>query len=318
MAKNAYLYAPRMAYRFRDVEPPYAKGNDPVAGKNPPYGASLHYWIKAVKKDSAGKDKADSVTFTFADQNGAVVRTMKAPVKAGVNRAWWDLRADRTKEAKLRTSPEYAPWFPVSIEGRTAPGIGRFAMLVPPGRYTVKMSYDGASFTQPLDVIKDPNSAGSAQDVAAEVAMASALRADIDEAVGMIDNLELVRGQLGTLKTVLATDSTRKDLQTAADSLDAKALAAERRLFQTRVTGRGQDLIRWPTRVTERLIYLAASVDGSDFPPTDAQKQVQGELHTELQSIRTQVDQLVSRDLAAFNDLLRSKNVRNVIVLGGQ
>src|SRR5262249_22773650 len=47
-AHDHYLFAPRQAWRFRGKEGSFEAGEDPVAGTNPPYGASLDFWRKAA------------------------------------------------------------------------------------------------------------------------------------------------------------------------------------------------------------------------------------------------------------------------------
>jgi len=41
------LFAPRDAYRFKDVAQPAAVEYDPTTGKNPPYGAAINFYLKA-------------------------------------------------------------------------------------------------------------------------------------------------------------------------------------------------------------------------------------------------------------------------------
>ena len=340
------LFAPRETYRFRDAETPFAVYYDPTAGQIPPYGASLTYWVKAspaaptatratVGRDTviptptpgAPRDTAaarrqaapaaaapgDSVTITISDSAGAVVRAMKGPAEAGLNRVWWNLRYDRSKEARIRTSPEYSPWMAVGLEGRPAPGIERLAILAPPGTYTVKLAYRGAEESRPLVVRKDPNSGGSDAEIRAQTELARAIQRDLDSAVTLINRLEVVRGQLAALGTVLAADSARADVRAAADSLGRRLLAAERALFQTRVTGRGQDQIRWPMRLAEQLAYLGQEVGGSDFGPTASQREVAQLLRAELGAAGAAVGRLLQTELVAFNEMLRGRKLENII-----
>jgi photosystem II stability/assembly factor-like uncharacterized protein len=309
-AKEAHLFAPRLAYRFRDYEAPWAPLYDPVSGQNPPYGASLHYWIRPAGADTTGKD---SVTLTIADASGAVVRTVKGPAAAGLNRVWWNLRHEPTKEARLRTSPAHASWVEVKLEGRPAPGVGRFGLLAVPGTYTVKLSGRGPEQTQTLTVRKDPTSGGSEEEIRQQTELARAIAADLDSAVAMINTLEGVRGQLAALRAFVGGDSTRADVRAAADSLERKLVAAEEKLFQTRVTGRGQDLLRWPMRVSEQLVYLAQSVTTGDIAPTTSQREVAGLLRGQVQGIKGEVDRLIQTDVAAFNEMLRRRNLANII-----
>lgn len=317
LTKEAHLFAPRPVYRFRTVEAPFAHDDDMTAGQNPPYGAPLNFWLKKPQ-GAADSTKHDSVTITVSDAAGAVVRTIKAPALTGINRTWWNLRYDQTKQAKIRVSPEYSPWVGVPLEGKNAPGVGRDALLAPPGTYTVKLTARGATQSQPLVVKKDPSSGGSDEEIRVNTALAQSILRDVNGSVDMINALENVRGQLAAMKASLGTDSARTTdhsaVRASADSLDARLLTVERKLFQTRVTGRGQDVIRWPMRIAEQLLYLHGSVSQSDYAPTAAQRAVAEELHAQLGRVKGEFDQLMQRDVAGFNAMLRQRNVQNVII----
>jgi len=320
VAKDMHFFAPRATYRLRDAEQPFFMFYDPSAGFNPPYGAPINYWLKtgsdSTVRDSAGVKlvSKDSVTITISDASGAVVRTMKGPVNAGINRVYWNLRGDLTKQAKIRTSPEYAPWLSVPLEGKNAPTVGRVGVLMPAGTYTAKLTTRaGRSETQQVVVRRDPHSAASDAELTENIALARQVARELDDAVTMINAVESVRGQLAVLKATVAEDSTRKDLAASVDSLDTKLRVVERRLFQTRATGRGQDLLRWPARIAEQLEYLAGSVQSSDHAPTEAQRQVAALLREQLQAVRAEYDRVMSRDVAAFNALLQQRRIPNVI-----
>ena len=306
VAKASHLFAPRVAYRFLGVEVPFADSDDPVKGTNPPYGASVNFWLK--------NDAKDSVTLRVLDAAGKVVRTQRVMAKAGVNRVWWDLRNELTKEAKLRTANPYAPEVKYPPEGRAAPGVGRFNALVPPGTYTVTLNAAGGEESQPLVLRKDPLSGGSEEEIRLQTEVAGEVSRDIDAAVDMVNALEVVRSQIATLKQTLGDDAKTADVRAQVDSLDRKMLAVEEQLLQTKVTGRGQDLVRYPFRLSEQLIYLGASVTGSDFGPTDAHRQVQTILKEQLRQVRSSYDAVMTKDLDAFKQMLRSRNVQNAII----
>jgi photosystem II stability/assembly factor-like uncharacterized protein len=297
----ASLFKPRPAYRFRQITAPNAMTDDPTAGQNPPYGAAINYWVKAAQ--------ADSAAITIADAGGQTVRTFRGPAKAGLNRVWWDLRNEETREARLRTAPTYAPEVRLGTEGwRAAPGVGRLSVLVPPGTYSVKVKVGGQEFTQPLVLRKDPNSGGSEEEIQTQFKTLVALQGDLNGAVDMINQIESVRGQLQGLRAVLPPE-----VRAAADSLDRKFSDVETNLHEVRVTGRGQDNIRWPTRLAGQIAYLAGGVASSDFAPTTQQNEVQQLLEGQLKAVRTQLDGLVNRDLAQFNARLKERNVGNVV-----
>ena len=87
---------------------------DPGAGKNPEYGASLHYFLKEPSEESEIKieilDAAGRVVRALGkkedhDESGGGKGQKGLPEKAGINRVFWDLRFDKTDEPKLRTQP---------------------------------------------------------------------------------------------------------------------------------------------------------------------------------------------------------------------
>jgi hypothetical protein len=316
--KDAHLFPTRVAYRLHDAEQPFSVSYDPSAGFSPPYGTPINFYLKtgsdSTVRDSAGTKivNKDSVAITISDANGTVVRTIRAPRNAGINRVWWNLRGDLTKQAKLRTSPEYAPWFTVTLDGRNAPTLGRVGVLEPPGTYTVKIA--GTNESQPLVIRRDPNQLqASDAGLAENVTLAKQVAQDLDASVGMINTLENVRGQLAALKATVSSDSTRREVAAAADSLDERLRVVERKLFQTRATGRGQDDLRWPQRLGEQLQYLVGEIEGSDYAPTESQRQVAALLRSQLAAIKGEFDRVTTGDVAAFNTMLQQRKVPNVI-----
>lgn len=300
-ARESHLFAPRDAYRFLAVESPFFDFDDPTAGANPPYGASIHYWLKAEAKDS--------VRLTIADASGRVVRKLATKGTAGVNRIWWDLRNDATAEAKLRAANPYSPEVRYAAAGAAAPGLGRFSMLMPPGTYTVTLAHGGREEKQPLVVRKDPASGGSEDEIRQQVAVAQDIAVDVDTVIAMVNALEIARAQLANLKATLGDDARVADVRTQLDSMEKKLVATEELLFQVRNTGRGQDLIRYPFKLGEQLLYLGQSITGSDYAPTAAHAEVRTVLKEQLRQARVQYDRVMRVEFEAFKQLVRSKNL---------
>jgi photosystem II stability/assembly factor-like uncharacterized protein len=301
VAKDAHLFAPRPTYRFRAAETIMSAMYDPVTGTNPTYGASLNYWLKAEGTDSA--------KVTILDAGGKEVRALKGPVKAGINRVYWDLQSERSTEAKVRNSPLYAPEIKVPIEGRAAPSVGRVSQLVPPGRYTVKLQVGGQEQTQPLEIRKDPNSSGTEADIRQQLELHSDLTNELNGVVEMINTIEIARAQIATLKATVTQD----DIKSAADSLAQKLITVQEDLMQLRITGRGQDLIRYQAKLAEKLIYLINDVGSSDNSPTQPQRDVGGVLKERARTARAALDRVLNTDVAGFNRMLSQRGLAGII-----
>jgi hypothetical protein len=303
VASDMHLFPPRAAYRFRPITAPSSTYDDPTVGENPKYGASINYYFKAPPPGN--------VTISILDQKGDVVRTLAGTKGAGLNRTCWDLRSEPTKEVRLRTSPLYAPHIRVGPDGtRPAPGAGQNRMLLPPGSYTVKLSAGGRELTQPLTVRKDPNSGGSEADIEAQSRMMSELRGHLNTATDMVNLIEVLRSQIEALDRVTSEPAIRK----AAAELNQQLMAVEGKLIELRITGGGQDGVRYASRLYSKINYLANGLAGSDYKPTNQQQEVQQVIEDELKSLQTQTDGLRVRVLGGFNNQLRDRNLPIIVV----
>jgi photosystem II stability/assembly factor-like uncharacterized protein len=326
---NAYLFAPRPAYRFRNAAVPVSIDYDPTAGQNPAYGAAINYYLKSVP----GGD----VKIRIEDAKGQLVRTINGTQTAGINRVNWDLRGEQTKEVRLRTSPAYAPEVHNGAEGwRLAPEGGRMSVLMPPGTYTVRLSVGNAESSQPLVVRKDPNSEGTEADINTQIAMLFELRKDLENAADMVNQIELIRSQLGGITSLLDTGTapTRaattgtapssiappasgvsdfSSIKRAADDLDKKLTDVEDNLIQRKLTGQGQDTVRYPPKLISKISYLVSGIGTGDFQPTVQQREVKTMFEEQLATHRRRLDEILSNDLNAFNKLLRDRGIGNVI-----
>jgi photosystem II stability/assembly factor-like uncharacterized protein len=306
MGSNAHLFPVHNTYRLRGITVPYASTDDPTAGQNPPYGADINYFLKS---------QARNVSVRIVDAGGQTVQSIRGTGNAGLNRVWWNLRNEQSKEVRLRTSPQYAPEIRVNAEGwRALPEGGRMSILMPPGTYTVKLTVDGQDVgSQPLTVLIDPNSGGSEADVQAQTAMLMSLRKDLESAADMTNQIEMIRGQLESLRQIVRDASVKS----AADDLEKKLTDIEDNLIQRKFSGQGQDTTRYPTKLIGKITYLASDVAGGDYPPNTQEKDVQAMFESQLADLRKRLDAVVSTDVANFNRMLRDKGVGNVIA-GGQ
>jgi hypothetical protein len=306
LARDAHLFTVRHAYRFRPITAPSSTYDDPTVGENPRYGAAISYYLKSPA--------TSRVTLTVANAQGQVVRTMTGTGTAGINRVYWDLRYDPTMEVRLRTSPLYAPHITAGTDGRVAPGTGRLSILAPPGTYTVTLSVNGRAQSQSLVVLKDPNSGGTDAEIAAQVAALSAIARDMNDGADAVHRIESMRVQLEALARTVDDGIVRQ----TADSLQRRLIELENNLVELRLTGGGQDGVRFAAKLLSRLNYLAGGISSSDYRPTAQHVEVQGILSTELKAHLGALDAFINTDLAALNTQLRQRNLPTIYVRSGR
>jgi photosystem II stability/assembly factor-like uncharacterized protein len=303
---STHLFPPHATYRFRAGTVPATMSDDPSSGQNPPYGAAISYYLKSVP--------SGDMKLRIEDAKGQLIRTLNATKNVGLNRVTWNLEGEPTTEVRMRTSPAYAPEIKVGPDGtRNAPGAGRLSLLMPPDTYTVKLSVAGQEFSQPLVVKKDPNSGGTEADIISQHAMMLELRADLQSGARMVNQIEFIRSQLEKLTATLSAGSDSVAAKSAADALDKKLIEIEEELIQRRLTGQGQDTVRWPPKLLSKIGYLAGGLVSGDFGPTKQQREVQALLRQQLGGLRKRLDDVLSQDLTTFNKLLADSNIKTTI-----
>ncbi len=307
-AKESHLFELRQAYRFHPITAPFSQFDDWSAGENPPYGASLSYWLK---------EGTDEVSLEVRNADGETIRTLEGSGDAGLNRVWWDLREEATTEMKIRTPPAYADWVDLGEDRSLAAPAGRISILAPPGEYQVTLRVGDDEQTRSLTLLKDPRSEGTLDDIAEQVAMLRELRADLEEVSGMVNEIEWLRRQLADLKEVVAETGKTESVASVVDGLEGSLISVEERLIQRKLTGTGQDSVRWPTQLGGRIAYLAGAVASADFPPTDPMREVHEVLRGRLETARQDLQQVLENQLPEANRALEGQGVPGVVRVPG-
>jgi len=311
---SVHLFAPRPAYRFRNVNLPLSYREDLCVGQNPPYGASINYYLKSAPKGD--------VKISILDERGQTVRALQGTKEPGINRVWWDLRHETAKECRLRIRPPGNPHVEYDPDGRLtlrnyALNRGLFGPLAVPGTYTVKLAVGGQEFSQKLTVKKDPHSEGTEADIQAQAKLSLETRDDINIVVDTVDLIESIREQIIDLKERLKGDSSFAPVITAAEELDKKVTAVEDKFVQRALAEGDPKSFRQRQMIYGQLSFLAGVVGafGADFPPTTQSIEVYEGLKKELATAQSELKELLDKDIPAFNTMLKDKNILNIIVV---
>ncbi|MHB8406378.1 MAG: WD40/YVTN/BNR-like repeat-containing protein [Gammaproteobacteria bacterium] len=227
METTAYLFKPAAAVRVRNNNnkdtplPP-----EIPAGRNPPAGAILDYWL--------GKDVHGSVKLAIYDGQGKLVRAyasdaalpkLKAnqyftdgwlvppaslPATPGAHRFIWDLRFPRPRAIIYGYSI-------AALYGQGTPMVPRGPRVLP-GRYTVELTVNGVHYRQPLTVTLDPRVQPAPGALAQQLNLAHRIDAAMDQSFAAHASLERLHTQLAALKSrFMGQPANAKLLQTVSD-----------------------------------------------------------------------------------------------------
>ena len=92
--------------------------------------------------------------------------------------------------------------------------------------------------------------------------------------------MEAIRVQLETMSRFADED----ELTEAIATLQGQLVDLQSTMVDLRLTGQGQDGVRFGARLLQKLGYLTGAIAGADFRPTDQEMQVKVILQEELRA----------------------------------
>ena len=173
----------------------------------------------------------------------------------------------------------------------------------------------GETFTQELEILKDPRSDGTLADIQEMVAMQLQVRDDITTISGMINEIEWMKKQINDLKEVLGLEAGRqlRFEPRPRPSTDSFRPWKTRSFSPYAVEGDSKSF-RFPNMLYSKMSVLGGDLAESvDFAPNQQQMEVYELLRTQMLDYRRELRALVAGDVAAFNRMLAEQNLAGII-----
>lgn len=270
---NITLYPIRNAYRF-NMKTGFHAERSMATGQNPPYGASINYFLPEETKDA--------VQILIINNTGDTIQRIKASTDKGINRIWWNLAHDEIELPFLKTKPVDKSFVKLDSAGNRnmfiydldiAPGIE--APRVPPGIYTVVLKVGKTIEKKSLTVLKDPNARSNQADIVLQYQFGKDLYNQTKKCLSILAQMESKR-------SLLLKEGNSNSLL-----LEKKIYDLEKQLTDIHQTGARMDIFRNPAQVFERMLSIGKEsiANGADFPPTAQQKLVFASLKEKLNKI---------------------------------
>jgi photosystem II stability/assembly factor-like uncharacterized protein len=312
-----------VAFRRRETPQGTVQEQFLDAGRNPPDGVIVHYWLQ---------EPSDSLRLSILDGEGNEIRSFGpkrdktaepadaeaelqqvtaaeepeelqgeiddeesngpfAPNAAGMNRFIWDYRYPKPVkiESGSRGSREEA------LENVGGP-------RAVPGRYHVRLAVGDLVQTETFELLPDPRLPVSLEDLRAQFSLKLRIRDLTSETNTAVNQIRTLRTQVEAWE---GRASSRKSILDAAAGLKKELRSVEAELinvdFEKPRPG--------PNRIKEKLDSLSSMIDESDDVPTRGAYEVcdmlEGQLRTQLDQLRSVVD----GPIAAFNALIREEGL---------
>jgi photosystem II stability/assembly factor-like uncharacterized protein len=309
---DVHLFKPEESYRM----PGGGGFRTPAStiGENPPAGVVTYYYLK-------NKPTGD-VSLEFLDSSGKLIKKFSSragtegggagpgaegfgggggqsriSTDAGLNRFVWNLRHEDAKGF-----PGLIMW----AGNLTGP-------RAVPGRYQIKLTIDGKSLTETVELKKDPRLDTTQEAFAKQLDLLLKIRDKLSETHEAIIGIRDVRRQVDEITKRLADEAEAKAVVDSGKALNAKLTAVEEELYQTRNQS-NQDPLNYPIRLNNKLAALGGVVGSADAEPTAQSHVVYEELVGKINAQLQKLDQIMKSDLPTFNKQVRDQNVPAVFV----
>ncbi len=218
------------------------------------------------------------------------------PAKQGLQRVYWDLRADG----------------PVRWEGGKDFNKGpRSGALLPPGDYTATLTIAGKTVSQRLVVANDPASHGTQAEMEERFRDTESVLHQLSQVDVALNRLDAMHAQLEALRQVVKGTPDEAAVKTEIDALEKKSAALEAGI--TSNAGAEESNLRIPDQIHEKLLALGALLEGEDDAPTAAIVDQEKLLEPEYQSAIQKFNQFVSTDVKTFNAAVAARKLTGAV-----
>ena len=311
--QGVHLFAPQEAIRFRwNRNPDTPLPPEFPAGKNPPDGAIIDYYLTSASNNP--------VTLEILDEQQHLVRyyastdkpepmekiaaqhpipmywvrpTQSLSAEPGMHRFVWDMHYAPPESLEHE--------FPISAIYHDTPKypLGAWAL---PGKYAVKLTVDGKSYTQPIVVKMDPRITTSLADLRKQFEMQSGSVDGINQGFEALAQVRSVRAQL----KARAAKTGKGTLADAIAALEKQAAelegATQSNFFGLLASGKQPEIF---STLNQHFGGILAVADSADAVPTTQAGAVYQELRKALERLSAYWTKIRREDIAALNGELK-------------
>lgn len=320
-SQSVILYTPETALRWRwnrNTDTPLPP--DFPAGKNPPDGAIVDYYLAA--------NAQGPITLEVLDSTGAVVRRyantdQPLPMKelsaehpipmywvrpvqilsgeAGMHRFVWDLHYAPPQALEKQ--------FPISAIEHDTPlyPLGARAL---PGSYTVKLTVDGKSYTQPLTLKMDPRIHTPLDQLHKQYDLETGAVQGMNSSYESLEQVKSVRDQINRLnKEARGKEKLAKNLESLDKQCEELEGAKQHSFYGVPSSGKPSENF---STLNQHFAAVLAIADSADSPPTTQATAAFQELQGSESELRQRWSTIRERDILDLNNALRKAGLPTI------
>jgi photosystem II stability/assembly factor-like uncharacterized protein len=294
-----HLFKPMPSYRMNGGQGGW-RGESKKDGKNHPNGVLIHYYVKDTLKLTASLEILDlggALIKKFSTKPDKKAKDAEMKVKPGFNRLNWNMRY-----ADAESFDGIILWAG-SLTGPKAV----------PGKYKAKLTVNGQSQETEFEIVKDPRSTSTQEDIKAQFDFLIQVRDKLSETNKAVKRIRSAREQINRVTEPMKGKDDMKDVTALAKTILDDMKKIEETLYQTKNRS-NQDPLNFPIRLNNKLAGLASETSGGDFRPTDQVKAVYKELSAKIDEQLAALNKIINEQVPKLNALVKEKKVDAVVL----
>jgi photosystem II stability/assembly factor-like uncharacterized protein len=288
LASSAYLFDIRKATIFNPYNHKGNLGHKFFVAQNPPFGATISYYLKEEVKED--------VKIVIQDSQGQQIRELKGQKNAGINRLVWDMKYGTPETFELdRISRRFGPRAP----------------FVLPGEYKVTLKTASQEMTKIVKVEGDSRIDISFEDRKAQ-----------HDALMSIHKLHPVisaatRASNSIRNEIKKQKRTLKNVPDVPESIHESLKAISKEIGDIRLKLVGDPKLSYRgmrLSVRGRLLMTGRSIGGYTGAPSEHHVQQIKKNSEQLKTLIKRINKIIEVDIPKLNELMNKNNIPHIFV----
>lgn len=296
---NFHLYKPMASYRMNGGQGG-RRAQPKNEGANHPNGVMIHYYLKDTSKAVVALEILEhngTLIKKFSTKPDKKAKDEELKVNAGMNKFIWNMRYPNAE----------------GFDGLIMWAGNLMGPKAVPGIYKARLTVNGSTAETEFEILKDPRTSGTLQDIKAQFDFSIAVRDKLTETHQAIKKIRTAREQINRVTEPMKGKEEMKEVNDLAKSILDDMKKIEEALYQTKNRS-GQDPLNFPIRLNNKLAALNSEVDGSDYKPTEQVKAVNKELVDKIDFQLEQLKKVMNEKVPKFNEMVKQKQVNAVTI----
>ena len=287
------LFKPIDSYRMGSP----GRGTPRNAGKNHHNGVEVFFNI-----DDKILDENTSVTLEFLDNEKKLIKKYDnqsdenaLDINSEKNSFVWNMRYDDAK----------------GFDGLIMWAASLRGPIASPGQYYVKLTVNEKSEEQSFNILKDPRSNSTNEDLKEQFDFLLSVRDKVSDIHQTIIDIRSSRSQLIDLKSKIS--DKYPDMENSISDVISRITLIEEKLYQTKNRS-GQDPLNFPIRLNNKLAHLSSVASVGNFKPTDQMYNVRDELIGLIDKELKMWEDIKENDLVKLNSTILENNIQLITI----